>query len=537
MAETAPIPNPPPPSPDHQPPASRPPPPVVIGGGQAGIVAALHLAERGLRPIVLEADPRTAGGRLAGGEDVILPAGGRDFVFPGEHGIHAIWGQYRNVKALLQRTGLYDGLIPARTQEWIYGHNGRVRYAELGSAVIKSRIPAPLHYLPMFLRPRFLAMLGPRDYLFLPAVAATVFLAVGTDPIQEGLALQGKTMADLMGDWSPTVRAFIGALARSGLSDYPQNVPLSGFIAFLRFYTLLRRDSQVFDYFPTDPVRYMIAPWVARITAAGGEVRLGVTAETLARTPDGWRVHWRPTGDETGGGALDTGDIVLALDSPAAARLLTGSPGTAQATGLLKWPAGLPTGTMRLWFGKQPRAGAEAGLVGGDFIIDNFFWLDRIQPEFRAWAAATGGSAIEVQIYGPPSLLLDTPMPTLLDWVVADVEKAYPEVKGSLLQRAGWVNPPRHTLFSIGPPSQHLGVQTPWPGLVACGDWVRHPAPVLFLERATTTALDAANAILTARGLAPWPIAPAAEPEALAQAIQGGIRALRRARRAVQGTG
>ncbi len=504
----------------------------------AGIVAALHLAERGLRPVVLEADPRTAGGRLSGGEDVTLTAGGRTFVFPGEHGIHAIWGQYSNVKALLRRTGLFEGLLPAHKQEWIYAHNGRVQYAELGSAVIKSHIPAPLHYLTMFLRPRFIAMLGPRDYLFLPAVAATIFLAVGTDPIQEGLSLQGKTMADLMGDWSPTVRAFIGALARSGLSDYPQNVPLSGFIAFLRFYTLMRRDSQAFNYFPTDPVSYMIAPWVARIAAAGGTVRLGATAHTLERTPDGWRVHWHPTGTpDAPGGSVEAGQVVLALDSPAAEALLTGSPDTTQATGILKWPLGLPTGTMRMWFGKKPRRGAEAGLIGGDFIIDNFFWLDRIQPEFQAWAEATGGSAVEVQIYGPPSLLLETPMPKLLEWVVADVEKAYPELRGSLIHGVAWANPSRHTLFSIAPPSQHLGTVTPWPGIFACGDWVRHPAPVLFLERATTTALEAANAILALRGQDPWPILPPLTPEPLARLIQGSIRLARRTIRSFQGLG
>ncbi|HUS14663.1 MAG TPA: FAD-dependent oxidoreductase, partial [Chloroflexia bacterium] len=85
-----------------KPAASTPPrhPPVVIGGGMAGIVAALHLAERGLRPLLLEAGP-VAGGRLAGGEDVTLEAAGHTFSFPGEHGIHAIWGQYRNLRALL----------------------------------------------------------------------------------------------------------------------------------------------------------------------------------------------------------------------------------------------------------------------------------------------------------------------------------------------------------------------------------------------------------------------------------------------------
>jgi isorenieratene synthase len=503
----------------------------------AGIVAALHLAERGLRPIVLEADPHEAGGRLAGGVDATLTVDGRAFVFPGEHGIHAIWGPYRNLQALLARTGLAADLIPAKDQEWIYGYNGRERVAELGAAVIKSRLPAPLHYLTMFVRPRFLAMLRPRDYLNLPAVAATVFLAVGTDPIREGLTLGGRTMADLTRDWSPTVAAFIGALARSGLSDYPQNVPLSGFIAFLRFYTLLRRDSQAFSYFPTAPVPYMIAPWVARIRALGGEVILGVTATELARHDGGWRVHWRPTVAESGpGGTLDTSDVVLAIDSPAAAHLLTNSPATLQATHLLRWPVGLPTATIRLWYSRQPRRGAEAGLIGGEFIIDNFFWLDRIQPEFQAWRAATGGSAIEVQIYGPPDLL-DIPPEELCERAAADVERAYPELRGTRVHGVAWRNPARHTLFTIASPAQHLGITTPWPGIVACGDWVRHPVPVLFLERATVTALAAANAVLTARGQEPWPVLPPVEPEPLARLIEWTIRRVRRTVRLIVGTG
>lgn len=514
------------------------PPPVVVGAGMAGVVAALHLAERGLRPIVLEANSEAPGGRLAGGRDVTLTSGEHTFHFPGEHGIHAVWGQYQNLKALLGRYGLREGLVPARGQEWIYGHRGQVRYAELGRAVMHTWLPAPIHYLRMFLNPRFVAMLRPRDYLFLPAVTASLFIAVGTDPIEESLPLQGKSMAHLTGDWPPTLRAFVGALARSGMSDHPENVPLSGFIAFLRFYTLLRRDSQVFSYFPTAPVEYMIAPWVAHIRELGGEVRLGATVESLEATEGGWRVSWRPPADSAApGGTLDTADVVLALDAPAAARLLTTSPGTAPRTPILRWPAGLPTATIRVWWGRQPRRGAEAGLVSGDdFVIDNFFWLDRIQAESRAWAAATGGSVVEVQIYGPPDLLAQ-PAATLRDRAVADLERAYPNLAGSLVHAEAWVNPASHTLFAVGTPSTHLGVSTPWPGLYACGDWVRHPTPVFYLERATVTGLAAANAVLEAHSQAPWPILPAAPPEPLARAVGWSIRMLRRSLRALQGLG
>ena len=38
---------------------------IIIGGGIAGLSAALHLSERGLHPLALEADPQYLGGRLA----------------------------------------------------------------------------------------------------------------------------------------------------------------------------------------------------------------------------------------------------------------------------------------------------------------------------------------------------------------------------------------------------------------------------------------------------------------------------------------
>ena len=45
---------------------------VIIGGGLAGLSAALHLAESGLKPLILEADPNYLGGRVAGREFVEL---------------------------------------------------------------------------------------------------------------------------------------------------------------------------------------------------------------------------------------------------------------------------------------------------------------------------------------------------------------------------------------------------------------------------------------------------------------------------------
>ena len=53
----------------------------------------------------------------------------------------------------------------------------------------------------------------------------------------------------------------------------------------------------------------------------------------------------------------------------------------------------------------------------------------------------------------------------------------------------------------VGPQEKYLGTVTPWNNLFFAGDWVRHPMPSFFLERACATGIEAANAVLESHGL------------------------------------
>lgn len=495
---------------------------IVVGGGLAGLTAALHLAERCLKVQLLEADPAYLGGRLRGGPPVTLEHGGKVWSFPAEHGIHGVWGQYHNLRGLLDREHIDPGFVRARKEAWILRHrSGRVQWSEGGSALRASWIPAPFHYLALFVRPRFLQMLTLRDLASMFRLLSSLLLALAFDPAVEGIQLEGLTLADFFKGWSPTLQALFTGLARNFTSAPPGEVPQAGFIAFLRFYTLLRRDAWAFSYFDQDTDTALIQPLRRRIEEAGGTIRQGVTVRELRRIGAGWQVAWED-------GSAEADYVVLALDAPANRDVLCRSEATSEAAQKLVWPLAVPTAVMRYWFSRVPQgASPEAGIFTGDFVLDNYFWLHRFQKPFQEWNRATGGSAIECHVYGPPEALAE-PDAVLLARGLLDIQRAWPNLRGTSITQSIRRNPPTHSLFSVGTTEQHLGVETPWPGLFACGDWIRYPHAALYMERATVTGIAAANEILQTLGLESWPSRPADRPELLARSLERALHWIRR---------
>lgn len=497
---------------------------IVIGGGLAGLTAALHLAECGLPVRLLEADPDAIGGRLRGGPSVIIEQAGRIWSFPGEHGIHGVWGQYHNLRTLLDRQQIDPGFVAARREAWILRHrSGRIQWAEGGSALRTSWIPAPFHYLALFIRPRFLQMLTLRDLASMFRLLGSLLFAIAFDPAVEAVRLDKRTLADFFKGWSPTLRALFVGLARNFTSAPPDEVPEAGFIAFLRFYTLLRRDAWAFSYFSRDSDTALIAPLRARFEAVGGKIQMGAWVTMLEREANGgWRVGWQDGSDHVD-------QVILALDVPGCQELLTRNIATTDQAQTIKWPLAVPTVVLRFWFSRTPRKGAikpEAGIFTGAFVLDNYFWLHRFQTPFAEWHHATGGSAIECHIYGPPEILAE-PDAVLLAKGVLDLQRVWPELRGTLTQQSIRRNPSTHSLFSAGATEQYLGVKTPWPDLWTCGDWIRYPHPSLYMERAVVTGIAAANAVLKTNRLNECPIQPADKPELLARGFERALRWVR----------
>ncbi len=500
-------------------------PVVVVGAGLAGLTAALTLAERGLPPIVLEADSLWPGGRLAGGAFDTFEHHGRTWSFRTCHGVHALWGGYDNTRAVLKHHLGVD-LRLSTGEDWIDRWGREVRSAEAGTAVRYAWLPAPFHYLMLLLRPRFWPTITPLDFLSLPGFLVSILLTLGFDPLREQTPLDGLLMKEYFRGWTRNLRVTFIGLGRNLLAAPDEAIPLASFVAALRFYTMLRRDSWHPEYFAANSHDALVAPMIERLNALGGRVFRGAEAMLLeavpAATPPYWKIH---VDDKTRGGRrwLDAQHVILAVDPPAAQRLLAASPALAERAAELRIPPAVPSVTVRLWFDRAPAGGAPGGMFTGDFPMDNFFWLHRLHDEFKAWHAATGGSAIETHLYGRPGLFEQSDQ-ALLVLVATEVQRAFPALRGRFVHGSVRRNLRTQTLFII-PTADSLGVETPWPGLLACGDWIAHPSPALNMERSVITALEAANSVLRVHDLEPWPIVPPPRPEMLAGLLGGLMRA------------
>ncbi len=496
-------------------------PVVIVGAGLAGLTAGVHLAERGIEPLILESDYLWAGGRLSGGEPDTIEHDGEVWTFKPDHGVHALWGGYHNMRAMIDRFIPDMTLQPSFGEEWINRWGRDVRTLEAGNAIRSKWIPAPFHYLQLLFHPSIWATITPLDFLSIPGFLASVLLTVGYDPIREQSALDGLTMREYFRGWTPNLKATFIGVGQNLMAAHVDDTDLSAYVAALRFYTMLRRDAWHMQYFPADSNTSLIQPLVDYIEAKGGKVQGGATITKLEKLDSGWRVLVEDSLAQ-GIRSVYAEHVILATNAPSAQRILVNSPSTSQQAQNLIFPKGLRNIVIRLWFDKSPREGTQGGMLTGDFTADNFFWLHRLYDDFRDWHSATGGSALELHFYATGDFL-DLPERNLLITAVNEAYYAFPELKGHFLHGTIRRNSSVHTRFRI-PTEDSLWVDTAWENLYACGDWVGYDTSSFWMERATTTGIASANRVLEKAGLDPYPILSPQPPEPLARGLELLIR-------------
>ncbi len=465
---------------------------VVVGGGIAGLTAARSLARAGAQVTVLEASPRW-GGRLATYGSVEVRHGGETFTFPDEHGLHAMWARYANVRRQLDELGLSPHLVDPGTQEHLMPADGgrAILAVDVGDSIRGSRWPSPFAMLVPWAHPalaRSLRDAGPVAAMRVLGALSTI-LAFDPDDPRDVAAYDARSIASLVEGWPRSHARLFESITHAAYFDELDRVSLAAFCTGLYFYFIGHQDDSRFSVLDGDAGSVWVDPLVCDLRRLGVTMRSGCRVDEVVLTDNRARAVVFD-----GAERLEADGVVLALDPPALARLTRGTALASERSS----GRGLGSVVARLWYEDAPNPDrAASGMMAG-LGADCFFWLHRLYRPFRAWSDRTGGGVLEVHLYGDRVAGDDD---AKLAALAALVKRAWPEVRREPVHATIRRNPETQVALLRGTVASLPGVVTACANVMRCGDGISHPTPAMFLERACSTGLAAARALGSTLGL------------------------------------
>jgi squalene-associated FAD-dependent desaturase len=433
----------------------------VIGAGFAGLSAAVRLARRGARVLVVEAR-----GRLGGRATSFADRQTGDVV---DNGQHVLLGCYADTFDFLREIGALEQVRIQRA----------LSVAMIDRAGRRSRLecpdlPAPLHLLAGVLdwsalawadKLSILRMAGPlRAELRALRPGATRIAASPGETVENWLIRNGQTprLQEML--WEP--------LALAALNQPPSRAAAPPFARVLaEMFGSDQRSAAI--VLPAAPLQRMYAePARSYIERSGGAVLTGapatieVTGSAVARVVAGDE-HWRVAA------------VISAVPWFALSGLVVGGDGPlGSILGCARAMTSSPIVSVNFWFDRPIMEEPFIGLPG------------------RPMQWVFGGDATRVSLVssGAPQLagLTNADLITMAHEELTD---AIPESRDADLVRARVVREPRAT-FSLAPgqPARPQTV-TPVSGLYLAGDWTDTGLPAT-IESAVRSGHRAADAVL-----------------------------------------
>ncbi len=417
---------------------------VVVGGGFAGLSAAVDLAGRGARVLVLEARP-CLGGRASAFTD---PETG-DVV---DNGQHALFGCYHETFRFLRIIGT-GHLVQLDNQLEIEIIDRRGRHSRLRSM----NMPPPLHLIAGLLRWTALSW---RDRAAALAIGPVLSRAARRhsrgEPIDDQqqhetvaawLRRHGQTEALCELLWEP--------LAVAALNQQMDVAAAAPFVRVLaQMFGGSRQDAAI--GLPRVPLDALYATPAARwLTERGHEVRTGAVARIVCAGEAVSHVDVR-------GERIEAGVVVCAVPWHALERTLDRAPARmAQTIAAATATSSSPIVTVNLWLDRAVTDVPFVGLPGRtmQWIFD------------KRQAFAERASHLSLVSSGAAAIVARSNR-ELIDLAVDEVRDALAPAREAAVIRAVVVREKRAT-FSLAPgePRRPQTV-TPVKGLFLAGDWI-----------------------------------------------------------------
>jgi carotenoid phi-ring synthase / carotenoid chi-ring synthase len=160
-----------------------------------------------------------------------------------------------------------------------------------------------------------------------------------------------------------------------------------------------------------------------------------------------------------------------------------------------------PFAVGRFWFDREfPWEHSNFTSLSGYKLTDSITLYHRIQDQFIEWNRKTGGSVVELHAYCYKEKEFPN-QEVLLATFEQELYEIVPELKSANMLHRELVNQKNFSGYPPGSYAERPETCCGVPNLLFAGDWVKMPFPCGLMERAVSSGLLAANAILYQEGL------------------------------------
>lgn len=448
----------------------------VIGGGIAGISAACNLAERGFDVHLFEKNP-FLGGKIGSWE---FESKGEKL--RAEHGFHAFFRQYHNLKDFLKKLGADKHLIPIDDYVILFGKNQKQGFKGLdntpGLNILDLRKHGIFNYLT-FINP-----------LSIPFLSLLQFDFEKTYKKFDGESFESFAQRTRM---PKKMRIVFNSFARAFFAE-PEDMSMAELIKSFHFYFLSNEDGLLYDVLNDDFQHTFIGYCEDFLKKHNAKVWYNTPIHKLEKTDDGFKVHERH---------FDY--CIISSDVKHTRRIIENS------KGLEKWPDATSKFTSlknsgryavwRLWTDSFEQDDSLPFFIFTDRLqcLDSITLYHKMEKTSAEWSYKNKGGIFELHSYAVPKDLVKDE--EIKQAMLYELFHYMPELKGMKIIHEYFQHRDDFPGFHVNQYSNRPEVKTGIPGLYAAGDWVKMNNCTMLMEAAYTSGAMAANYIFTEEGL------------------------------------
>lgn len=444
----------------------------IIGGGLAGVSAAIYLAERGFNVKIFEKESYLGG--KVGSWPVSFDNGYSTNV---EHGFHAFFRQYYNLRNLLKKIDAFKYLIPIDDYLILTKNYGNYGFKEISTVPILNILSMArtgiYSYKDAMLNPGFRKM--------------TSLLSYNKEKTFSGFdSVSFKEFADDV-KLPPEMRLMFTTFSRAFFAE-PQYISMAELIKSFHSYFLSNDLGLLYDVLNDDFEDTLWKPAENYLSKYNSTILLDSKITSFKKDGNQFVIN-----DERFDYAI------IASDVKGTKSIIKKSDYFKNKhpdfyNQMINLKQSQRYSVLRVWIDKDVREGIPFFIFTDALkILDSVTVYHRMEITSNDWVKQNGGGIFELHSYALPD---DFPESEVRDQFLKEFEEYFPEIKGYRIKYEYLQVKDDFTAFHTDLFKTRPQVKTDVENLFLAGDWVKLDNPAMLMEAATTSALFCANHIL-----------------------------------------